>query len=565
MRRIVALLAPALLVAAASAQVPAPAPPPPRPAPTARPSPTPIAPMPAIAPTAMPSFDFETFPDLASVDADLWNDRVWELNDRLADMNLQFNNMQYDFPMAFEHSYNGMSAGPVAWAHNDPADSLYRTARDALSRGDYRRAADLFKSLPQKYPSSAYVADAQYWEAFSLYRIGGTPELREALVVLEARKVDTTASRSRHNGVAVTTAPVAVSTNVTPMPDYAQGAMSYSYSSGFGRSSQTDAAGLAARIATVLSSRGFSSDPAVKAALAAGGNICDEEDQAVRAEALSALMQTNPETGRQMAAKILANRDACSVPLRRNAVMLVGSARDDAAVSTLLPVAKSDPSPSVRSAAISYLVRIQTDAAINAVIDLARSDTSAQVQRIAVSALGQSSDPKARAAVRSIVESSASNDVKMSAIDGLDRDNLTADDAAWLRGLYARTGDEHVKERIVAAVARAGGDANTQWLLALVRNPEESLDSRTAALERTGTTMDAATLGKLYDTSPERPIRRTVIELLSRQTAPAALDKLVDIAKNGTDPDMRRMAIAGLARSKDPRASQLLLQLVDHQ
>jgi len=34
--------------------------------------------------------------------------------------------------------------------------------------------------------------------------------------------------------------------------------------------------------------------------------------------------------------------------------------------------------------------------------------------------------------------------------------------------------------------------------------------------------------------------------------------------EGGTDPQMRRQAISVLARSKDPRATKLLLQLVDH-
>ena len=54
-----------------------------------------------------------------------------------------------------------------------------------------------------------------------------------------------------------------------------------------------------------------------------------------------------------------------------------------------------------------------------------------------------------------------------------------------------------------------------------------------------------------------------MIELLSERKEPEALDKIVDIAKNGTDPTMRREAISILSRSKDPRASKLLLQLVD--
>ena len=444
------------------------------------------------------------------------------------------------------------NAGPVAWAQSDPADSLYRSARDQLNRGDYRRAAALFKSLPQKYPNSAYVADAEYWQAFSLYRIGGTPELQEALAVLEARKPDA----SDGNRVRVRNGANGVQTSYPLQWQFGQGF-------GTGRG-QTDAAGLAARIASVLSSRGLSNDAAVKRALAAAGNNCDQEDQSVRAEALNALMQNDPETGRQMATKILANRDDCSVPLRRNAVMLVGNRHDDAAVATLLPVAKSDPSGAVRMAAIEYLVRSQSDAAVNAVIEVARTDTSKQMQRVALRALGASSNPKAQAEVRAIVENNNTDDgLRVSAIDGFDRDRITGEDVSWLRSLYTRTTSARVKERILAAVGRVGGDANNQWLLALARNEDEPLESRTTALDHAGRNMDVASLVKLYDASSQRPIRETVIQLLSDRKEPEALDKIVDIAKNGTDPMMRRQAISILARSKDPRASKLLLQLVD--
>jgi len=125
------------------------------------------------------------------------------------DMNMDMNtvmntvmDMRYNFAEAFSTVNSnllsisngvpfgtfGIGGGPSAWASSDPADTLFRNARDMLNKGDYRRAADLFKSLPQKFPSSAYVADAQYWQAYSLYRIGGTPDLQEALAVLEARK-----------------------------------------------------------------------------------------------------------------------------------------------------------------------------------------------------------------------------------------------------------------------------------------------------------------------------------------------------------------------------------------
>jgi hypothetical protein len=38
---------------------------------------------------------------------------------------------------------------------------------------------------------------------------------------------------------------------------------------------------------------------------------------------------------------------------------------------------------------------------------------------------------------------------------------------------------------------------------------------------------------------------------------------LLEIAKTGTDPDMRRYAIAVLSRKNDPRTRKLLLEIID--
>src|SRR5262245_58313680 len=63
---------------------------------------------------------------------------------------------------------------PAPWAAQDPADSMYRAGRRALNRNDYRAAADQFREIRRRYPRSTYTPDAYYWQAFALYRIGGT-------------------------------------------------------------------------------------------------------------------------------------------------------------------------------------------------------------------------------------------------------------------------------------------------------------------------------------------------------------------------------------------------------
>ena len=88
------------------------------------------------------------------------------------------------FGKGFEPAYAGNYSprAPQGWAPQDPADSAWRQAQQAMNRGDYRRAAGLFKDIPVKQPNSVYASDALYWEAFSLYRVGGTTEDRKSVV-----------------------------------------------------------------------------------------------------------------------------------------------------------------------------------------------------------------------------------------------------------------------------------------------------------------------------------------------------------------------------------------------
>ena len=70
-------------------------------------------------------------------------------------------------------------------------------------------------------------------------------------------------------------------------------------------------------------------------------------------------------------------------------------------------------------------------------------------------------------------------------------------------------------------------------------------------------------LGKLFDSLSERELRSAVVHQLAAREDAAAVDKLIEIAKSGTDPQIRREAISSLARKKDPRTTKLLLELVE--
>jgi HEAT repeat protein len=60
----------------------------------------------------------------------------------------------------------------------------------------------------------------------------------------------------------------------------------------------------------------------------------------------------------------------------------------------------------------------------------------------------------------------------------------------------------------------------------------------------------------------DRQLRSSVISVLGAREEDAATDKLVDIIRNGTDPRSRTEAISALTRKKDPRSTQILLELI---
>jgi TolA-binding protein len=428
-----------------------------------------------------------------------------------------------NFGARFESRANGPRP---AWAPSDPADSLYRLAREMLNRGNYSRAAALFGEISDRYASSEYAPEALYWQAFALYRIGTTPELERARSVLEAQ-------RAR-------------------------------YAEAYARS---DGASLAQRIAGALAQRG---DRSARDSVKRGADqqpTCDKEDLAVRVEALNALSQLDYSEARPILERVLARHDDCTVGLRKRAVFLIGKQADASAAQILTNVVRSEPDASVRNDAILWLSRVPGEQTVNTLDELLRTSTDERVQRTAVRALAAHDSPRARQIVRATIErEDVPEKLREYAISAIDDDEKTsAEDAAFLRGLYARLTNDRLKRAVIRSVASIDGSENSAWLMALARNNAEPMEMRAEALGRVGRSSDVTIndLVALYETLPSREMRERLITLYSRSKAPEATDKLIDIAKTGTDPRLRRMAISALTRKNDPRTTKLLLEIIE--
>ncbi len=432
------------------------------------------------------------------------------------------------YPSGGVVSMSGLSTSPRApWAQDDPADSLYRVAREALNRGEYRRAADLFRNIPARYTNSRYAADALYWQAFSLYRIGGTDDLRTARTVLESQAARYSTTRT-----------------------------------------QADAATLATRILGALASRGdASAQQALRSRSAPdGAATCDQEDQSVRGEALSAVVRSDPDQALSTLRTVLQRHDVCSAPLRMRAVTLLGAMKGSAQAELMTSVVRNDPSPEVRSSAMTWLVRMPGDQNVALLEDLLRTSNDEKTQAAAVRALATSDVPRARQAVRAVIErEDASRTVRRDAISSYTtRERATPEDGAYLRSLYPRLSDAQLKSAAANLIARLGGPENERWLAGIAQNASEPMDARNTALRAVSSgQVSVGTIVQLYDALSERQLRETLIRTLGRRTEPEATDKLLDIARTGTDPNLRRVAISVVSSKNDPRTTQRLLEIIN--
>lgn len=428
-----------------------------------------------------------------------------------------------------------------------PDDSLYREARRLLNRGRYTEAAARFKEFREKFANSRNVAEALYFEAFARYRGGDVNQLREARALLQEQRTRFPSAATRGDA---RTLRVRVLQSLAERGDEQA----------------------AAEIRVIAESTAARPRPSPRTApkppagtrTGRGSGCSGDDDQDTRLMALNALMQMDSEQALPILRSVLAKRDSGSVCLRRRAVFLVSQKRAPEATSVLLDAARNDPDLEVRMQAVQWLSQVRSPEAAAALDSILRTATDTELQEKAVFALSQMKDERAAATLRAYAQrSDVSVAVRERAIFWLGQQR-SAENAAFLRGLYANLQNEELKERVLFSLSQMKEQGNDRWLLELAGNDREPIEIRKRALFFAGQAgAPTGDLTALYDRTRDREMKEQLIFVYSQRKDTQAVDKLLDIAKSETDPQLRKKAVFWLGQSRDPRAAQFLLELIN--
>jgi HEAT repeat protein len=435
---------------------------------------------------------------------------------------------------------------PPPWLQGDPADSVYRAAREALNGRDYARAADLFSLIPTRFPRSGYVADAFYWRAFSLYRLGGSSQLRDGLAALQTQRERFPKAATRGDAAA--------------LERRIQGELARR-----GDSRAAEDISRAAQDAVEPPEPPEAPEaPEPPEPPSGRESRCEKEGDDTKLAALNALQQMDDERARPILRRVLARRDPTSVCLRRKAVFLIAQQSAAGTEEILLNAARTDPDHEVREQAVFWLSQVNTDRAVSALDSILRTSIDRAIQEKAVFALSQQGSPRAQQALRGYAErAELPAETREKVIFWIGQSG-GAENEAFLRSLYGRLKEEGLRNKILFSVSQAGGPENGRWLLGIARDGTQPLELRKQALFWAGQGgASMSDLAALYTTMTDRALREQLIFVYSQREEPAAVDKLLDIAKRDPDPELRKKALFWLGQSGDPRAAKALQEIIE--
>jgi HEAT repeat protein len=430
------------------------------------------------------------------------------------------------YRMAYSAAAVAPALPPAAWQQQDPANSLYKQARDELNRNNYAKAAGLFAQIHTRYPRSAYAPDAYYWQAFALYKVGTEGDLKTARALLERQR------RSFPNAATV---------------------------------ESDESASLLTRVNGLLARAGNSGpaeDIARESQKAARQCPEDGEDD-VRIHAVNALLQMNSEQAMPILKQIMNKKDACSAKLREKAVFIVSQKRGPEVEDILLLAARTDPSSRVREQAVFWLSQVNTDRALGYLEDILKNTNDDKVADKAIFAISQHRSARASQMLRDYAANqSADFKLRDRAIFWLGQ-RKNEETGAFLRELYSRERDHRLKDKIIFSLSQQRG--NESWLMDLATNEGESIEMRKKALFWAGQSRNTslAELTGLYDRMKSREMKDQMIFVYSQRREAQAVDKLMDIARKESDRELRKKAVFWLGQSKDPRAADFLMQLIN--
>ena len=496
-----------------------------------------------------------------------------------------------------------LALGQQRSTQQSDANSVFRSARDLITDGEWAKAQEKFSEYVNSFPHEKNLDAALYWLAYTQQKLGKPDQCRATI----RRLLDSYPTTTWKEDARLLLAQVAGSSTLA----YADLVSSLNAQAAVARSLDTTTiyapgAPLSAVAVTPMPALapgqgggegvGVGQGPQGPQVWTLDGSLTSDDNSDDPCEfkivVLQALFQTDPQRGIMVATDWLKTGSTQTVRCKGAALTLLGRNGGKAVTPVILGVARNEPDLKLRARAISTLGATNDDSVLDALRDFALNSQDNDIVEASLYALSKHTGERAISILSDIAVSGKTVGQRKVAIMSIStRPGEPAVDA--LLRIYDAEQSVEIRRAVISGFANRKSERAGNKLFEIARS-SDNIDLRKAAIgaiSRRGGDKAVEFLLNLYDTEKNEDLKDQILNSLgygtafyvgtpvaigSRQatvTYPANINsrindqrvitKLIEIARNPKEPmERRKRAIGWLSRSKDPKVLEFLQELL---
>ena len=205
----------------------------------------------------------------------------------------------------------------------------------------------------------------------------------------------------------------------------------------------------------------------------------------------------------------------------------------------------------IKLMAINALLHTDPERSVPLLEDLLQKKSSPKLRERALFVLSQSNSPRAREVVMRVAKGQLNPDLQMKAIQNLGVYG-GKQNQQLLSEIYASSNDTAVKRQILRSYMVSG---NREPLLAIAKS-DSTTEIRAQAIQLLGAMGASSQLSDLYASESAPEVRDQILRALFTSGNVA---KLIEVAKGESDPRLRQRAIQYLGTTNSPQAADALV------
>jgi len=464
------------------------------------------------------------------------------------------------------------------------ATSVFRSARDLITDGEWARAQEKFSEYVSAYPNEKNIDAALYWLAYTQNKLAKYDECRSTIDRLLEKypnsswREDARVLLAQVPGsyvVAYQDLAPAIAKSVVTAPPAIEGSVVYA----------PGATTIAPIAITPMTAQGLGTN-----VWSLESNSADDNDPCeFKIVVLQALFQTDLQRGIMAATDWLKPGSTQTVRCKSAALTLLGRNGGKAVTPVILGVARSEPDLKLRARAISALGATNDDTVVDALRDFALNSQENDIVEASVYALSRHTGDRAIVVLSDIAISGKTPAQRRLAISSIaSRPGEPAVDALFR--IYDADQSVEIRRAVITGFANRRSERAATKLFEIARS-SDNIELRKAAISgisRRGEDKAIEFLLSLYDTEKNEELKDQIINSLgsgssffapgtplaiaagqksigssSRLNDQRVVRKLIEIAKNPQAPmERRKRAIGWLSRSNDPEVLKFLEELL---